>query len=989
MAKKNTLSILETIKNKITKFDEKTDKAIRASELDDEFEYVTSETKTDQNKIDDANDLALDGIAEQGSISNNDLDKTAEKENITPKFEDDLGLGDLDETSSEDSLGQNIPAKVDSSALSDDELFNAEGEEVEKSFENIPTGNSKEDDDDFSENDSLAEPQVQNQELETQTQDSNPADLNDDPLNMLKGSGNELFQNTQNSTAGSSQNNMTNPLSNPLDRGDFDQVLGSDKIEDNVAESHDVSVPPTENKNLVEEKPTITQNNSESALEDFSFDDQETKKDSKDNTVQNTDDISVESEVVSKNIEEQKAVENSIPSSNSSPLSESELEPFNMDDFSDVASAKLEEDKNDVSDDLNSNPDSVVEENPLDQKIPSDLDNNQNDQLQNPELKETSEKELKEQPNFDDSLNNELPAQDPFGNPVEDELEELSQTNSNDLSLDQPEKTNEENLDNSQPNADTIFSKAEVESYEGEINFDENAKAKTITDVEEEDDFDIDMLGSQESYEDDDLTLDDDLSLDSLDDELEIKETSDDALSDEDLLLDDDLELDSLNNEEEITEKPKEDLKDLSKEPLDDDLELDSLDQELEQFEEKPKGKEAVEETQKENTKSDDILDDELDLDELDKELEAKAKELKEETKSKEVKSEEIEDDLNQDIDDILDEPKLDETSVDKKTEKPIKVDLEKDDDFNFDDLDEAVDEIVEESEEIIEESDDILEDSKPVIEPKKKSAKNIVDDIDDLDLEELEKEAKKAEEKLDKMEEITKKAIGGELSKDLAEDKKEDKVEEKPSDKNLSDVDEIDLEFEREMMGFKPGEHKKKGDEKKEEPQAKENIKEDSIEKEFESVKEDKVEDEKSEKPLTESVSKEIKDFVAESNNDEDDLFDDESFDDNKPDLAKELSIKDSDINRDSRDSQIQVIQNKSSMLADETVSQAQDSIKRLVDAKKVVSGISTFSKSPALAELAVEIMEPKLERWINEHLPEVVENIVREEIKKIIPKD
>jgi cell pole-organizing protein PopZ len=38
---------------------------------------------------------------------------------------------------------------------------------------------------------------------------------------------------------------------------------------------------------------------------------------------------------------------------------------------------------------------------------------------------------------------------------------------------------------------------------------------------------------------------------------------------------------------------------------------------------------------------------------------------------------------------------------------------------------------------------------------------------------------------------------------------------------------------------------------------------------------------------------------------------------------------------------------------------------------------------------ELATHLMEPKLEKWLNEHLPELVEQIVREEIKKIIPKD
>ena len=72
-----------------------------------------------------------------------------------------------------------------------------------------------------------------------------------------------------------------------------------------------------------------------------------------------------------------------------------------------------------------------------------------------------------------------------------------------------------------------------------------------------------------------------------------------------------------------------------------------------------------------------------------------------------------------------------------------------------------------------------------------------------------------------------------------------------------------------------------------------------------------------------------------------------------------------------------------------DSTLRQVGDSVRKLIDAKNVVSGISTFSQGPAFVELATHLMEPKLEKWLNEHLPELVEKIVREEIKKIIPKD
>jgi cell pole-organizing protein PopZ len=70
-------------------------------------------------------------------------------------------------------------------------------------------------------------------------------------------------------------------------------------------------------------------------------------------------------------------------------------------------------------------------------------------------------------------------------------------------------------------------------------------------------------------------------------------------------------------------------------------------------------------------------------------------------------------------------------------------------------------------------------------------------------------------------------------------------------------------------------------------------------------------------------------------------------------------------------------------------TVRQVNDSVRKLVDAKNVVSGISSFSQSPALAELALHLMEPKIEKWFNDNLPELVEKVVREEIKKMIPRE
>lgn len=77
--------------------------------------------------------------------------------------------------------------------------------------------------------------------------------------------------------------------------------------------------------------------------------------------------------------------------------------------------------------------------------------------------------------------------------------------------------------------------------------------------------------------------------------------------------------------------------------------------------------------------------------------------------------------------------------------------------------------------------------------------------------------------------------------------------------------------------------------------------------------------------------------------------------------------------------------------LISEETLQQTTSSIRKLIDANNVVHGMKSFSNpnSSAFSELAVQLMEPKLEKWLNDHLANLVEEIVREEIKKIIPKD
>ena len=74
--------------------------------------------------------------------------------------------------------------------------------------------------------------------------------------------------------------------------------------------------------------------------------------------------------------------------------------------------------------------------------------------------------------------------------------------------------------------------------------------------------------------------------------------------------------------------------------------------------------------------------------------------------------------------------------------------------------------------------------------------------------------------------------------------------------------------------------------------------------------------------------------------------------------------------------------------LIREETVYQASNSMKKLMEAKNLVNNIGNFARDETLTKIAVNLMEPKLEKWLNDNLPLLVENIVREEIEKIVPK-
>ena len=75
--------------------------------------------------------------------------------------------------------------------------------------------------------------------------------------------------------------------------------------------------------------------------------------------------------------------------------------------------------------------------------------------------------------------------------------------------------------------------------------------------------------------------------------------------------------------------------------------------------------------------------------------------------------------------------------------------------------------------------------------------------------------------------------------------------------------------------------------------------------------------------------------------------------------------------------------------LIREEAVFQASNSMKKLMEAKNLVNNVGNFARDETLTKIAVSLMEPKLEKWLNDNLPSLVENIVREEIEKIVPKN
>ncbi len=343
---------------------------------------------------------------------------------------------------------------------------------------------------------------------------------------------------------------------------------------------------------------------------------------------------------------------------------------------------------------------------------------------------------------------------------------------------------------------------------------------------------------------------------------------------------------------------------------------------------------------------------------------------------------EKAEDDLNLDeleIDNLEEEPKapvaqeqeddLDLSALDLEDEKTAEISQKKpevEDELNLDDLELEPEEITPKPAEEKDPLDELsLEELEKI--PAESAAKIAApktaeeDPLDDISLEELEKESeiaatkavKKEPEKEDNLDDIDLSDLEEESAKEAALARENEKIE-----KQISPQDEIDLEFGREIMGARP------------------EISRVSEQKFIPNQQAQSEEEFEIDQPIHQELPQQNFAPTLETQEQEENLSEDW--------LSAPLPQEESHYATPT----VSKMERRGEIIHETTARQTSDSIKRLIDAKNIISGISTFSKNPELSEIAMNLLEPKLEKWCNENLSELVEKVVREEIEKLIPK-
>jgi cell pole-organizing protein PopZ len=493
-------------------------------------------------------------------------------------------------------------------------------------------------------------------------------------------------------------------------------------------------------------------------------------------------------------------------------------------------------------------------------------------------------------PKFEDNLGLDLPVQAaPVKRPEKSSgMGSFDDFNLDDLDLDNEEKTFAAPANPlaaaaaAQPQAkletrDPELEEDDAEEFEDDAEMDEEEEQENAEEARP----DLDWLGNpsdatEEEEEIDELNLDVDVKLDEKSVEV---------------VKSDELDLEHL--EEETHEEVKKDELDL--EHLEDDLDLEHLDEET--HEETPAAPQA---------KVDDLdlehLDDDLDLEHLEEEKHEEAP-VTPQAKEDDLDLEHLDEDKNEETP-AAPQPKADDLDLELEHLDDEEEHLEASSEDGDFDLEEELDE----------EEEDLEEEHEEETQPQAKTKLPTLDD--DLNFDDLDHDEEDEKQELPTF-------LGG--SATISQMTQPMTKQELPTFSNAAEPvvekHEIDLEFEKDIMGFKAG------------------------------------------------ASEEREAQVV-----------------NQPVNNSQMPVQNNVSMMSQQTSQTQVAEAKP---FDSTVRQVSDSVKKLLDAKNVVSGISSFSQSPALAELALHLMEPKIEKWFNDNLPELVEKVVREEIKKMIPKD
>jgi cell pole-organizing protein PopZ len=133
--------------------------------------------------------------------------------------------------------------------------------------------------------------------------------------------------------------------------------------------------------------------------------------------------------------------------------------------------------------------------------------------------------------------------------------------------------------------------------------------------------------------------------------------------------------------------------------------------------------------------------------------------------------------------------------------------------------------------------------------------------------------------------------------------------------------------------------------------------------------------------------LTDDLEDLDIEDHHDEDELeedHDDEDIDDLLDEEGDDSGLVDTDISG----------LNKDNLVSKKVAEQAVKSIKNFSQMAASSEGrqsLATDSDSKSggtMEDVVMNMLEPKLEEWLNKNLPAIVEDVVRQEIKKLVPK-